>query len=291
MSDSFCRVLLKSDTVDRYNFIQGQQYNTPPALIPTINRIQAKYNTNNTEVSHCMSYFPNDKYIKTLPANYNALVYIIRLSTSLWGVQEKDPGRKVYISKEIDVHIYSNPMLHIYAVFEEDVVSKDGRTKFYPLPKEFRDKLPKFIITDAQDMYSHIQTHTSWFVPDSVVKCDTSPGGGMVTDSRKLTRDVMDMLSVLPPISREEIVKASPDSFPTPVTESYPDLVPLCFAIAEKDCDLYIVRFIETLTNSYYDILFSACHWNTSLNVVGLKWVNYSHQPLTATVAPTVIQT
>lgn len=280
MADSFCKVRLDPEKLSQWRYPTDSDCITPPALLPHIQWMQTEYETDQTRVVGCVCYEPLALDGGLVPLKLKGLIYVVRLQTQKW--VDQGPMRITEKYLLFDLYIYSNPLFHIYAWMNlVSVEAISAPIKVLELSHSVYMAQFKFNSHSDQNggsaIFKYFRYCTRVLIPKAVRNCDRSSDGNMVHDSRAVTRDVFDMISLFMPIQIGVISGSTPGTVTIPTTEGYPCMFPVCFASAYQAGKLYIVRFLETFTDNYYDIYFSVCPWTNTICLPHARHVEYKY--------------
>lgn len=243
------------------------EYTSPPVLALLTRYVEDTLHTNVTRVVGCVAYRPVVSMNLTLLDTFLPMIYVVRCRTALCMDSGNVTTTRIETNIQYcDVTIYSNPLLRIFTTIDYSVRGEMDPLHLIALPATHIDALLVFVREGARAAYSAYKFHTGWFKVDMVQRNDQTNEGGMMSNSQPLSRYVWDMVTAFP-ITRDMLEAICPFAIERSSDSTYPTVYPLCFALGLGNGHIYIVRYIETLTNLYYDMQFRVAPFNSVVEV------------------------
>lgn len=264
MTNLFSSEIVPVESLEYYIYEQEGDLEVPPAFVYVIMKVEKKYETNDSKVVGCVSYYPDNIHISWIPTELNALIYVVRLKTSL----RNKVDNKIQVSKtrQFDIYVYSNPLLHIYTTLRIAEVCIDDWTI----------RAVRLLPEDLNNLYG---IRASFLCSTYVKMMDTisiekvrKPGvpAELLAAPRLSNRDIWDLLSLFYQRLSETIGDYTTPGTVGSLDPHFPSLVPLFNIHGISGRHIYIVRCLELETAKLYDVYFKACIWNTKVDLCGL---------------------
>lgn len=276
MSNLFSNVLLPLIEVESWKYQREADLEVPLVFLPFIAEIELEYNTNQTRVVGCVSYYPNDIKIIQLPYVLNPLIYVVRIKTSQ-SVVGVSNNREMSGTLHFDVYMYSNPLLNIYkCVHMNEVGIQDWSVQMIPLDATDLSELLLFVRNTAVLRYTPFQLAVSSVEVERIPRGDIgnrTDETGLCTRPRLANRDVWDLISIYYPKITQTVTDHAPPGLVGRMQPLFPNIVPLISVTLISEGHLQIVRCLELCTGELYDAYFKTSFSNTQLKAVAVKSV------------------
>lgn len=249
MTNRFSKTVLPQSEVKYYVYEEAEDLNVPPALWPTITKVEIEYSTNETRVLGCVSYSPDDISVPSVPIKLRPLIYVVRLKTS-----HRSPASGLLntgTTRHCDVHIYSNPLLHIYSLMHVGEVGNGNWTlKVFLFDQATMQTLQDFKSLQGSLLYRMYRTETYRITGHDVRRSNIAEH---LTDPLLVNRDGWDLLSASFDLVCKRVVEAVPSGTKGRLHPYFPNVTPVVAVTGTIDRFLVICRCVELCTGRYYD--------------------------------------